>query len=126
MKTMYIWMDYMCMPQPSLPDNGEREGTGDKEQTGMMQTHALGGAMSPEYLQNELPQDSRRRSHRSSLDGLESDVTGRLSDAVDSLPAYVELSWMMLVLAPTVEHRDRLGETVDWCSWRTRGWSFPP
>ena len=45
-----------------------------------------------------------------------------LMDAVQSLPAYIELSWMMLVLVPEGEHVDRQGELVNYCSWRKRGW----
>jgi ankyrin repeat protein len=45
-----------------------------------------------------------------------------LAYAVESLPAYIELSWLMLVLAPLGEHQDREGEVVDWSSWRQRGW----
>jgi hypothetical protein len=45
-----------------------------------------------------------------------------LAKAVASLPAYIEQSFLMLVLVPTGEHQERKGEVVDWCSWRGRGW----
>jgi hypothetical protein len=49
-------------------------------------------------------------------------IIGSLDDAVKSLPSYIEMSWMMLVLVPTGEHFDRKLEIVDYCSWRRRGW----
>ena len=45
-----------------------------------------------------------------------------LNDGVVSLPGYVELSDIILVLVPTMEHKDRPGEVCDFASWRGRGW----
>ena len=117
MRHMHVWLDYMCMPQPS--------GGGDDAQL-------LKKALTPQPLQNQTAQENAcsrklsQRSHRlcEAWDGSEGNIAQQLNDAVESLPAYVELSWMMLVLAPTVEHKDRTGEIVDWSSWRTRGWYF--
>ena len=102
LKNMYIWLDFMCMPQPSsVKDESDSES---------MISHSE--ALSTDSKSNI--QDSRIK-HKCETAKL-------LSDAVQSLPAYVELSWMMLVLAPTIEHVDRPNEIVHWCSWRNRGW----
>ena len=125
MRNMHVWLDFMCMPQPK---NEETQGTTNNEITERTQEHTSVESLSPPGRKSsQASQDSRRRSHRcSGGDEHGGELVKRLSDAVDSLPAYVELSWMMLVLAPTLEHQDRMGETVDWCSWRTRGWYSLP
>ena len=45
-----------------------------------------------------------------------------LKEAVRSLPAYVEASSLMIVLAPTVQHRHIPQAMCDLRSWRNRGW----
>jgi hypothetical protein len=63
-------------------------------------------------------QDSRLRDDGAACGG----VAKQLAKAVASSPACVEMSWIMLVLAPMIAHHDREGEIVGWCSWRNRGW----
>jgi ankyrin repeat protein len=96
MKNMHIWLDFMCMPQPSAP------------------SCTLKGADDVKMLSNTKGvQDD---SHGAS------EVAKLLHQAVESLPAYVELCWLMMVLVPPGTHVDRPGELVDYCSWRLRGW----
>jgi hypothetical protein len=45
-----------------------------------------------------------------------------LGKAVDSIPAYIERSALVLVLVPPCEHVDRPGELCDYMNWRCRGW----
>ena len=44
-----------------------------------------------------------------------------LSNAVNSIPAYVESSEVMLALNPWADHHDT-GELCDHRTWRQRGW----
>jgi hypothetical protein len=99
MKTMHVWVDYLCMPQLTCVKKEE------------VITH------SDTHQSSEQP--SRTCQDHSKGD---SDDSKLLALAVKSLPAYVEMCCMMLVLVPTDEHRDRKEEVVDWCSWRRRGW----
>ncbi len=92
MKTMYVWVDYMCMPQLTCVKKEE--------------------VVSHSHQSSE--QASRTCQDHSKGD---SDDSKLLALAVQSLPAYVEMCCMMLVLVPTDEHRDRTEEVVDWCSW---------
>jgi hypothetical protein len=97
MKRMYVWVDYICMPQLTSVMKGEVISHSDTHQSseqssGTCQDHSKG----------------------------DSDDSKLLALAVQSLPAYVERCCMMLVLVPTNEHRDRAEEAVDWCSWRRR------
>ena len=45
-----------------------------------------------------------------------------LGRAVQSIPAYVERSSLMIVLVPPCKHADRKDENCDESSWRGRGW----
>ena len=60
---------------------------------------------------------ARMADHRS-----DAGVGALLSAAVESIPAYVERSALMLVLVPPCKHADRTGELVSKMSWRGRGW----
>jgi hypothetical protein len=103
MKTMYVWMDYLCMPQLSSVQTTKTDAT--------VVNHSNAGCPSEQCA---IPSQDHSKG-----DSADSKL---LTLAVQSLPAYVEMCCMMLVLVPTGEHRDRAGEIVDWCSWRRRGW----
>jgi len=45
----------------------------------------------------------------------------RASDAVKSIPAYVERASVMLILAPVCKHKDTVAP-CNYASWRSRGW----
>jgi hypothetical protein len=100
MKTMYVWVDYMCIPQLTSVIKEEE-----------VMTH------SDTHQSSEQPSRTCQDHTKGN-----SDDSKLLMLAVKSLPAYVEMCCMMLVLVPTDEHRDRTEEVVDWCSWRRRGW----
>merc|ERR1719240_1153269 len=51
----------------------------------------------------------------------ETELSIQLTQAVRSIPAYVEHSSMMLVLAPVCTHND-LPVVCNYPSWRSRGW----
>jgi hypothetical protein len=115
MKTMYIWLDYMCMPQlsscvePPQKAVDVNNNINNNNSCGCFQT----GTFQADTRNRSDVQDHRSRP---------GDNSELLAKAVHSLPAYVEMSSTMLILAPMVEHYDRKGEVVDWCSWRRRGW----
>ena len=46
--------------------------------------------------------------------------TAELEAALDSVPVYMALSWVLLVLAPVVEHDDLPGVVCTLGSWRSR------
>ena len=50
------------------------------------------------------------------------DLTSGLQNAVQSLPGYVENASIMVVLAPTVIHKNLPDTCCDLRSWRSRGW----
>jgi hypothetical protein len=108
MKTTYIWLDYMCMPQLAYYSAPPRFAFDSDE----AHLAACREALLDSTVGNKTQDHSKGHTDNAKL----------LKQAVESLPAYVELSSMMLVLVPTDEHRDRKGEVVDWCSWRRRGW----
>jgi hypothetical protein len=99
MKTMYVWVDYMCMPQLTSVVKAEVISHSDTHQS------------------SEQPSGTCQDHSKD-----DSDDSKLLALVVQSLPAYVERCCMMLVLVPTDEHRDRTDEVVDSCSWRRRGW----
>jgi hypothetical protein len=130
MKTMHVWVDYMCMPQLTSVKKEEIFTHTDThhpsgEKVDYMRMSQLTSSVEKEEVithsdtrqTNEKP--SRLCQDHSKCD---SDDSKLLALAVQSLPAYVEKCCMMLVLVPTDEHRDRTEEIVDWCSWRRRGW----
>jgi hypothetical protein len=86
-------------------------------------THKLEKKASFLYGVEEAPENLSldRFQHNSDESHIEA-VATLLSRSVESLPAYIELSRMMLVLSPLTEHQDRKDEIVDWASWRQRGW----
>jgi hypothetical protein len=124
LRAMYIWLDYMCMPQPSCVRTNEPLCV-------RASVPPENGAAVTENKRDDASDDvSRRKLSRKGSQNLVQDsrqntnikTAQLLSDAVHSLPAYVEMSWLMLVLVPTLVHQDRPDEVVDWCSWRHRGW----
>lgn len=42
--------------------------------------------------------------------------------AVDSIPAYVELSNYFIIIAPPLEHADKANTILSYGSWKSRGW----
>jgi len=52
----------------------------------------------------------------------DSSTAKELRAAVDSIPSYVERCSQMWILAPTVEHKNLKGVTLNYDSWRSRGW----
>lgn len=57
-----------------------------------------------------------------SVDDDAGNFKGELQSAVDSIPAYVERSSLMVVLSPLSEHRDKHA-SCSFSSWRSRGWT---
>jgi hypothetical protein len=89
LKKIWIWFDYLCIPQTSHYED-------------IVSSH-------------DIDEEKKK-------------CINDLKKAVASLPGYVELSDMMLILAPTCEHKNRkdpkTGEPYSTClrSWRARGW----
>jgi hypothetical protein len=128
MKTMHVWVDYMCMPQLTsvkkeevITNTATRQSSEKVDYMCMPQLTCVKEeeAITHTYTHQSSEQPSRTCQDHSKGD---SDDSKLLTLAVKSLPAYVEMCCMMLVLVPTDEHRDRKEEVVDWCSWRRRGW----
>jgi hypothetical protein len=128
MKTMHVWVDYMCILQLTSVKKEEVIITHtDTHQSSEKVDHVcipqLTSVKKKDITHTDthhsIDQPSRTCQDQSKND---SDDSKLLALAVKSLPAYVEMCCMMLVLVPTDEHRDRTEEVVDWCSWRRRGW----
>ena len=45
-----------------------------------------------------------------------------LNRAIASIPSYIERSDLVLVLAPIVKHEEREDYTLNFSTWRSRGW----
>lgn len=101
LRSAWIWLDYVCIPQKNHYE--------DLETTKDDGTATKCGV--------------RRKSKAEELYW-----TNQLKNAIESLPGYVELSDLVVVLAPTCEHKNRKDEktgllqTTCWRSWRGRGW----
>ena len=91
-----IWIDYACMPQPSVEDDPAEQASDGAQ----VQDHRL--------LANASEAKQR--------------VIEQLTAAVDSIPSYVERCSQMWVLVPATEHKDLPETTCDLYSWRSRGW----
>lgn len=93
-----VWIDYACMPQPSVEaDPAQPQSGGAKAK---VQDHRLLKGAS----------ESKQR------------VVEQLTAAVDSIPSYIERCTQMWVLVPAIEHQDMQDTTCDLYSWRSRGW----
>jgi hypothetical protein len=91
-----IWIDYACMPQPSVEDD--------------LADQASDGAQVQDHRLLENASEAKQR------------VIEQLTAAVDSIPSYVERCTQMWVLVPATEHQDMADTTCDLYSWRSRGW----
>ena len=101
---MYVWVDFMSMAQP---------GAGKMPWDKKAATAEAGDA-------GEGKGEQKSEDHRQSEENKE--AVECLNDGVESLPGYVELSDLILVLVPTMGHQNRAGEVCDFPSWRGRGW----
>ena len=96
----YLWVDYMCMPQPlaSLPEDS----SGDNPHAGQVSDH--------------------RQASDAAVTAEVSVLIEQLKAAVDSIPAYIENCAEMFVVVPSIKHADRAGCVCDFSTWRSRGW----
>jgi hypothetical protein len=124
MKTMHVWVDYMCMPQLTSIKKEVSDTRQSSEKADYTCIPQLTSVNKEEFITHSDTHQSSEQPLRTSQDHSkgDSDDSKLLTLAVQSLPAYVEMCCMMLVLVPTDEHRERTEEVVDWCSWRRRGW----
>ena len=119
MTNAYFWIDWMSMPQPSAETTLRKQ----KECLSEENTSLAGGAS----VTTPPPGTVSYR-----IDPLADKALKTLEieskNAIASIPAYVERSDLVLVLAPGCRHCDRknevTGKLVRTCyrSWRTRGW----
>mmetsp|Transcript_8939 Transcript_8939/g.22503 ORF Transcript_8939/g.22503 Transcript_8939/m.22503 type:complete len:751 (-) Transcript_8939:234-2486(-) len=100
---MYIWLDFMSVPQPSAVRR-----CGQKVQDRSDSDHRLGEA-------SGLQRDSSPTAE------LVVRLTHSLQKAVSSIHAYVRCSDLFLVLVPVSRHADR-ELTCNYSTWRSRGW----
>ena len=105
---MYLWIDWACVPQPNAALWKPSSAHGEP-------------ASEPVSLKDEgVP--GADSDHRSKA-GVPEEVLKELRQAVRSLPAYVELSEFLIVLAPPVPHADVRGRVCNLRSWFSRGWT---
>ena len=106
----YIWLDYICVPQPGATDN-------DDDSDESMPCNLS--------LKRQTTADSRLNSDLNASQK-QANLAELCAKAVDSIPAYIELSTISVVFAPNTPHADRpeeQGATVcTVASWRGRGW----
>ena len=100
---MFVWIDFMSMPQPTCGIS-------------------LPAPMGPPAAQGKLAQSVNMLSESAQLKFNSPSIEDQLLAAVESIPAYVEHSSLMISLVPPTTHLDRQGELVSWQSWRRRGW----
>ena len=77
-----------------------------------------------EPVPKEVDTDATTTDHRPRTDteGWKKITKIMLGKAVQSIPAYIERSSLMIVLVPPCKHADRKDENCDESSWRGRGW----
>jgi hypothetical protein len=116
----YIWLDYICVPQPNATDDDDV--AGDAESTPSLERQATSDARLGAPLNSHLniPDENQTTSMR------RADLAQQCSNAVSSIPAYIEMSTIFMVFAPNTPHANRTeeqGATVcSVASWRGRGW----
>lgn len=91
----FIFYDYMSVPQPSA-----------------------GPMPMSEFDEENAGHTPETADHRFGS----SHVVECLNRAVQSIPSYIERSDVVLVLTPTIPHQDRDNYTLDFSTWRSRGW----
>jgi ankyrin repeat protein len=101
---MFVWFDYLSMPQPGAAHSTHT--------TGAHGTSAHGVTPTPTHVTTHAGSDHRHA---------ETELSQNLTKAVRSIPAYVEHSSVMLILAPVCPHGN-LDEICSFSSWRSRGW----
>ena len=115
---MYVWFDYISIPQPGALINAASD-----ELKQQLDTNGDGVVEQSELVNADVEQQ-KNSDHRllSAGDQRVLDLVEQLKAAVDSIPSYVERSAMMWILVPPCKHYD-LEETIcDFNSWRNRGW----
>ena len=139
--TAYLWVDWCCMPQPGAEKEGIAsffkkdeprpleglEGAepteAEKAETEQLQDDGgkerTGGSFlrSKSYHRPTVKDEKDEKEENPKMRILREDG----GKAIRSIPAYIELSDMLIVLAPPGVHQDREEDT---CvrSWRQRGW----
>ena len=108
--SMYAWIDWACVPQPNAA-----------LWKPMSMRHALPQGTGKEDA-SSAPPKAAESDHRAKA-GMSESVLSDLRRAVRSLPAYVELSEFLLVLAPPVAHADVRGRVCNLRTWFSRGWT---
>ena len=112
----YIWLDYVCVPQPNATDDDES--TTQQPQPVTIKRQSTADAR-VSGLTFEGGNDDAEAKKRAEL----LDLCGK---AVSSIPGYIELSTIFVVFAPNTPHAERTEEqgatTCTIASWRARGW----
>ncbi len=125
---MYIWLDYISMPQPlarrfrGIDPSGVAArmaalSSQGKGHAGQADHRAMGHAGSAEDLPNNV----------TSADDVETEkdvaaLADQLTAAVESIPAYISSCLHVWVLAPPINHVDVDDHTCNFGTWRQRGW----
>jgi len=94
--TAQLWVDYLSIPQPGMEPE------------------------KPNMLRSKRTSD-HRYSAKYDTNSDQAKLADQLTQAVNSIPAYVEMSSLLLVLVPAGMHFDRK-EPCGFPSWRSRGW----
>jgi ankyrin repeat protein len=149
---MYVWIDFCSMAQPSaghMPYEDEKVAAAAAEADKAAErvaAAALKAATAVSVNEKTVAVDAQGAEIKNTYDSTYDEVqetkeeqktanhrrheaahgSGEaakcLSNGVASLPGYVELSDLIIVLVPTTMHKDRVGEPCDFGSWRGRGW----
>lgn len=122
--TMYMWIDYISIPQPgaviaaeATTMSDELRAELDKDGDGQITREEM--LNSPEKKTVIEEQDHRKI--QSTDDKIRELIEG-LKGAVDSIPSYIERSSQMWILVPPVKHANLDASVCDFNSWRNRGW----
>ena len=110
---MYLWIDYISIPQPGALIAAEApplESTELKLELG----DDDGGTTAP------IDEQDHRKMR--TTDEKMAELIEQLKGAVESIPSYIERSSQMWILVPPVKHADLDNAVCDFNSWRRRGW----
>ena len=121
--SMYLWIDYVSIPQPGAVIEAEAATMSDNLRTELDVDG--NGEISKEEMLNAPAKLSIEDSDHRKLNSTDSKIRSlieSLKNAVDSIPSYIERSSQMWILVPPVKHADLDSAVCDFNSWRRRGW----
>ena len=110
---MYLWIDYISIPQPGALIAAEAP---------PLESTELKLELGDDDGRTTAPIDEQDHRKMRTTDEKMAELIEQLKGAVESIPSYIERSSQMWILVPPVKHADLENAVCDFNSWRRRGW----